>query len=145
MSSHKPVKGTSVVVTTLSRLEDLKRQPRALRTHSSQVEPDRDNLRHYRPPLWIIADPPWHIDAVEGRSHHQRQVLLPTKLDPLINGINRAIGWSDNTAFPVELESSKAYGNVFLCTRGDVDTYCLSCVSWHQKLSSAMVIVPSEI
>ena len=24
-----------------------------------------------RPPLWILADPPWHIDAVEGRSHHQ--------------------------------------------------------------------------
>ncbi|MEW9922359.1 hypothetical protein AB2B41_22395, partial [Marimonas sp. MJW-29] len=22
-------------------------------------------------PLWIIADPPWHIDAVGGRSHHQ--------------------------------------------------------------------------
>jgi hypothetical protein len=22
--------------------------------------------------LWIIADPPWHIDAVGGRSHHQR-------------------------------------------------------------------------
>ena len=21
-------------------------------------------------PLWIIADPPWHIDAVGGRSHH---------------------------------------------------------------------------
>jgi hypothetical protein len=21
--------------------------------------------------LWIIADPPWHIDAVGGRSHHQ--------------------------------------------------------------------------
>jgi len=34
-------------------------------------EPDRDNLRHDRPPLWIIADPPWHIDAVGGRSHHQ--------------------------------------------------------------------------
>jgi len=20
---------------------------------------------------WIVADPPWHIDAVGGRSHHQ--------------------------------------------------------------------------
>lgn len=39
--------------------------------------------------------------------------LSPAKLDPLINGLNRAIGRSDNTAFPVEIESSKAYGNVF--------------------------------
>jgi len=38
----------------------------------SQIEPDRDNLRHDRPPLWIIADPPWHTDADGGRSHHQR-------------------------------------------------------------------------
>jgi hypothetical protein len=37
--------------------------------------------------------------------------LNPAKLDPLINGLNRAIGRSDNTAFPVEIESSKAYGN----------------------------------
>ena len=39
--------------------------------------------------------------------------LSPAKLDPLINGLNRAIGRSDNTSFPVEIESSKAYGNVF--------------------------------
>jgi hypothetical protein len=39
--------------------------------------------------------------------------LNPAKLDPLINGLNRAIGRSDNTAFSVEIESSKAYGNVF--------------------------------
>lgn len=32
----------------------------------SQIEPDRDNLRHDRSPLWIIADPPWHTDAVGG-------------------------------------------------------------------------------
>jgi hypothetical protein len=31
-----------------------------------QVEPDRDNLRHDRPPFWIIAVPRWHIDAVGG-------------------------------------------------------------------------------
>jgi hypothetical protein len=37
-----------------------------------QVEPDRDNLQHYRPPSWILADPPWNKDAVGGRSHHQR-------------------------------------------------------------------------
>jgi hypothetical protein len=36
-----------------------------------QVEPDRDDLRHDRPPSGILADPPWHIDAVGGRSHHQ--------------------------------------------------------------------------
>jgi hypothetical protein len=39
--------------------------------------------------------------------------LNPAKLDPLINGLNRAIGRSDNSALPVEIESSKAYGNVF--------------------------------
>ncbi|WP_237029048.1 IS1634 family transposase [Phaeobacter porticola] len=39
--------------------------------------------------------------------------LSPAKLDPLINGLNRSIGRSDNTAFAVEIESSKAYGNVF--------------------------------
>ena len=31
-----------------------------------QIEPHRGNLRHDRPPLWIVADPPWHIDAVGG-------------------------------------------------------------------------------
>lgn len=35
-----------------------------------QVEPDRGNLRHDRSPPWILADRPWHIDAVGGRSHH---------------------------------------------------------------------------
>ena len=39
--------------------------------------------------------------------------LNPAKLDPLINGLNRAIGRSDNTALSVEIESSRAYGNVF--------------------------------
>ncbi len=34
-----------------------------------QIESDR--LRHDRSPLWIIADPPWHIDAAGGRLHHQ--------------------------------------------------------------------------
>src|SRR5690554_1315789 len=36
-----------------------------------QIESDRDNLRHDRSPLWIIADPPWHTEAVGGRSQHQ--------------------------------------------------------------------------
>jgi NAD(P)-dependent dehydrogenase (short-subunit alcohol dehydrogenase family) len=32
-----------------------------------------------RPPLWILADPPWHIDAVGGRSHHQGPIYLACK------------------------------------------------------------------
>jgi hypothetical protein len=36
-----------------------------------QVEPDSGNRPHDRSPLWILADPPWHINAVGGRSHHQ--------------------------------------------------------------------------
>lgn len=31
-----------------------------------QIEPDCDNLRHDRSPLWIVADPLWHTDAVGG-------------------------------------------------------------------------------
>ncbi|WP_220495443.1 hypothetical protein, partial [Paracoccus sp. MC1862] len=31
-----------------------------------QIEPDRDNLRHDRSPLWIVADPPWHIRCRRG-------------------------------------------------------------------------------
>ena len=29
-----------------------------------QVEADCDNLRHDRSPMRILADPPWHTDAV---------------------------------------------------------------------------------
>jgi hypothetical protein len=44
-----------------------------LETILGQIKTDRDNLRHNRSPLWILADPPWHIDAVGGRAlHHQR-------------------------------------------------------------------------
>jgi len=32
-----------------------------------QIEPDRGNLLHDRSSLWILADPPWYIDAVGGR------------------------------------------------------------------------------
>jgi hypothetical protein len=46
-----------------------------------QVEPERDNLRHDRPPLWIVADPPWHIDAVGGRSQHQSPWSTPGRAD----------------------------------------------------------------
>ena len=31
-----------------------------------QIEPDRDNLRQDRSPLWIVADPPWHIRCRRG-------------------------------------------------------------------------------
>jgi hypothetical protein len=49
----------------------------------SQIEPDRDNLRHDRSPLWILADPPWHIDAVGGGYiinaglHARLSIVLP--------------------------------------------------------------------
>jgi hypothetical protein len=33
--------------------------------------------------LWIIADPPWHIDAVGGRSHHQRHADLRSRVEAL--------------------------------------------------------------
>jgi len=56
----------------------------------------------------------------EGRVRHRvvanlgrLEDLTAARLDPLINGLNRAIGRSDNTAFSVEIESSRAYGNVF--------------------------------
>jgi hypothetical protein len=31
---------------------------------------------HFQRPLWIIADPPWHIDAIGRRSHHQSRAGL---------------------------------------------------------------------
>ena len=37
-----------------------------------QIESDSGNLRHDRLTEWIVAIPPWHIDAVGGRLHHQR-------------------------------------------------------------------------
>ena len=39
--------------------------------------------------------------------------LSPQKLDPLINGLNRAIGRAENTASDVVAESAKTYGDVF--------------------------------
>lgn len=45
-----------------------------------QVEPDRDIFRHDRVPLWTIADAPWHIDAVGGRSHRQCQLHQKPKV-----------------------------------------------------------------
>lgn len=40
--------------------------------------------------------------------------LEPKNLDPLINGLNRALGRTDNTAFIPEYESAKSYGDVFV-------------------------------
>ncbi len=39
--------------------------------------------------------------------------LTPQKPDPLINGLNRVLGRSGNTAFDVVPESAKSYGDVF--------------------------------
>ena len=67
-----------------------------------------------------------YLQLVEGYRNEQGKVrhrvvanlgrlesLTPAKLDPLIGGLNRALGRAENPAFPVEIESSKAYGNVF--------------------------------
>lgn len=39
--------------------------------------------------------------------------LEPKHLDPLINGLNRALGRSTNPAQPVEYDSARAYGDVY--------------------------------
>lgn len=39
--------------------------------------------------------------------------LTPKKLDPLISGLNRVLGRTENTAFDVIPESAKSYGDVF--------------------------------
>jgi hypothetical protein len=64
--------------------------PMQLKHILRQVEPDRDNLRHDRSPLWILADPPWHTDAVGGRSHHQRPVQKPSEMDRR-NGVSDTV------------------------------------------------------
>jgi hypothetical protein len=46
-------------------------RPMDLKNILRQVEPNRGSIQYDRPPLWILADPPWHIDAVGGLSHHQ--------------------------------------------------------------------------
>jgi hypothetical protein len=40
--------------------------------------------------------------------------LTPQKLDPLINGLNRVLGRTQNTAFDVIPESARSYGDVFV-------------------------------
>ena len=54
--------------------------PKRLGHNLRMVEPDLNNLRYDLSPLWIVADPPSHIDAVGGRSQHQCR----------IHGINKA-------------------------------------------------------
>ena len=39
--------------------------------------------------------------------------LGPTHLDPLIQGLNRALGRAESTAAPVTYESARAYGDVY--------------------------------
>lgn len=39
--------------------------------------------------------------------------LSPGQLDPLINGLNRAVGRLENTASDIAYDSSLAYGDVF--------------------------------
>ncbi len=42
------------------------RSPMCLEHILRQIEPDSGNLRHDRSPMWILADTPWHTDAVGG-------------------------------------------------------------------------------
>ena len=39
--------------------------------------------------------------------------LEPKKLDPLIDGLNRALGRSTNSAESVEYDSARAFGDVY--------------------------------
>ena len=68
--------------------------PMGLKNVLRQIEADRGNPQHDRSPLWIVADPPWHIDAVGGRSHHQRPATAvmggpPTRRGHLSSRIRR--------------------------------------------------------
>lgn len=59
---------------------------------------------------------------VEGDSLRQRVIanfgrldqLEPEDLEPLINGLNRAIGGTSSDTFTPEYDSAKAYGDVFM-------------------------------
>ena len=39
--------------------------------------------------------------------------LTPERLDPLINGLNRAVGRAENTASEIIREPGRSFGNVF--------------------------------
>lgn len=70
-----------------------------------QVEPDRDNLRHDRPPLWIIAAPPWHIDAAGG-GHIIRAVLSSKCCLGLVFRYNMAMKSNWTAALRLAVENS---------------------------------------
>jgi hypothetical protein len=68
-----------------------------------QVEPNRGNVKHGRPPIWILADPPWHIDAVGRRSHHQspiKAVCAGSCCGRVFKRLLRAHIGSDHLAYP---------------------------------------------
>ena len=44
--------------------------------------------------MWIIADPPWHIDAVGGRSHHQSLVEANEAFAAQACAVNKDMGWN---------------------------------------------------
>ena len=44
--------------------------------------------------------------------------LEPKHLEPLINGLNRAIGRTESTAVPVEYDSALAFGDVYALHEG---------------------------
>jgi len=69
------------------------------RRHLQLVEGFRDNVGKVR----------HRVVANLGRIDD----LTPQKSDPLINGLNRVLGRSENTAFDVVPESAKSYGDVF--------------------------------
>jgi hypothetical protein len=54
--------------------------------------------------------------------------LEPKDLDPLINGLNRALGRTTNDAFTPEYDSAKTYGDVFMLQQ-----------LWHQLGFSSVI------
>jgi len=69
------------------------------RRYLQLVEGHRDELGKVR--IKVVAN----LGRLDKLSHG--------KLDPLINGLNRAVGRLENTASDVSYESSLAYGDVF--------------------------------
>lgn len=56
-----------------------------------QVEPDRDNLRHDRSLLWIVADPPWHIDALNHPTVVYRSEFVEVDASELRDELGREV------------------------------------------------------
>lgn len=53
------------------RLENVQTNRATLKHILRLIGPNGDNLRGDRPFLWLNAAPPWPVDNVRGRSHHQ--------------------------------------------------------------------------